>query len=282
MKSKKAVVVPFHYQGERLDRVLELLMPGLGLRSRKRIWEGFRVEVDGQARGKGFRVSQGQEVALTARQEQKSLGSVLEEWPGLRLVNEQGGYAALYKPAGLHTVSLENRFSPSLEQGLQELFPEDTPRLLNRLDRLTTGLVLAARGPEAVQSYLELQGMGRVLKYYLAICRGRLTGEQKVRQKILASGRKKVRVLEEEDPDPLRDTRLTPLSYDPSQDRTLVQALICKGARHQIRAHLAWQGFPLVGDPVYGLENGQSLSLHHYRIDFPGFLAEVEPEWTFF
>ncbi len=120
------------------------------------------------------------------------------------------GYAALYKPAGLHTAILESRFEASLEQGLQVLLPDRPARLLNRLVRPTSGLVLAALLPAGAKNYLKLQQQGKVLKHYLAVSRGRLDYETEVGRRILSSDRKTVRVLEEEDPDPLRRTLITP------------------------------------------------------------------------
>ena len=279
MKSKKCVV-PESYQGRRLDQTLELLMPGIGLRGRKRIWEKHRVEVNGRPREKGFRVSRGQEISLVAAKDLPGSGFELEDWPDVRIVKETAGYAALYKPAGLHTAILESRFEASLEQGLEVLLANREARLLNRLDRLTSGLVLAGLRPEAAKRYLQLQGRGKVLKYYLAVCRGRLDKETEVGQRILSTDRKAVRVLAEKDPDPLRRTLITPLATDRSRELTLVRVRIFKGARHQIRAHLAWLGFPLTGDPLYGQGADANFRLHHHRIEFPGFMAEVEPDWN--
>ncbi|MFW6054587.1 MAG: pseudouridine synthase family protein [Thermodesulfobacteriota bacterium] len=279
MKSKK-LIVPESYQGRRLDQTLELLMPGVGRRGRKRIWEKHRVEVNGRPQEKGFRVSRGQEISLVAGNDPGRSGFALEDWPDVRIIKEKSGYAALYKPAGLHTAVLESRSEPSLEQGLDVLFSSRAARLLNRLDRPTSGLVLAALRPEAAKRYLQLQLQGKVLKYYLAVCRGRLDKETEVGQRILSEDRKVVRVLAEKDPDPLRWSLVTPLATDRSRELTLVRVRIFKGARHQIRAHLAWLGFPLAGDPLYGRGTEANFRLQHYKIEFPGFLAELEPDWN--
>ncbi|MCF8105956.1 MAG: RluA family pseudouridine synthase, partial [Desulfohalobiaceae bacterium] len=203
MKSKK-LIVPESYQGRRLDQTLELLIPGVGRRGRRRIWENYRVEVNGRPQEKGFMVSRGQEISLVAGNDPSRSGFALEDWPGVRIIKETSGYAALYKPPGLHTAILGSRFEASLEQGLEVLLSSRAARLLNRLDRPTSGLVLAALRPEAAKRYLQLQRQGEVLKYYLAVCRGRLDKETEVGQRILSADRKVVRVLGEKDPDPLR------------------------------------------------------------------------------
>ena len=64
---------------------------------------------------------------------------------------------------------------------------------------------------------------------------------------------------------------------------TLVRVTILRGARHQIRAHLAHAGFPILGDPLYGKQAGTPcvvrMYLHHARVTLPGFTASVMPGW---
>ena len=62
-----SAAVPESMQGCRLDQALELLLPGEGLRARKRAWERWRVLVDGSERPKGYRVLAGQVLALEPR-----------------------------------------------------------------------------------------------------------------------------------------------------------------------------------------------------------------------
>ena len=275
-------LVPQAAQGQRLDQVLALLLPGTSLRQRRRLWDDSGVLVDGTARPKGFRVRAGQRIALLRNQARDRTAFSREDWPEVRVIHKQNGYAALLKPAGLHTACLASSQDPSLEEGLACFFTEPGVRLLNRLDRLTSGLVLVGLSPERGAAYHELQQRGEVLKYYLAVCRGHVGQDATVRQRIDSAGNKKVRVTPEEDPDPLRRTRIEPMAYDLRQDVSLVRALILKGGRHQIRAHLAWLGHPLANDPLYDQKTGDSARLFHYHIEFPGFLCSLEPNTHFF
>ncbi len=281
MKTGKTLEIPQSVHGDRLDHALALLLPESSLRERRRLWDEWAVLVDGKPRSKGFRVQAGQTIAVIRQTRLNRSVFTAEKWPEVRIVARQGDFAALFKPAGLHTALVPSSRDPSLEQGLAAFFAEPGVRLLNRLDQLTSGLVLAACGSEAEKTYHRLQDSGQVLKYYLAVCRGRAEKAMSIRQRIHSAGTRKVRIAREQDPDPLRRTRIKPLAYDAQEDLSLVQALIFKGVRHQIRAHLAWLGHPLAGDPLYDTLRDRSARLFHYHIEFPGFACALEPETHF-
>lgn len=264
-------ITPAH-EGMRLDRVLSELSPGASLRHRRRLVEQQRVLVDGTVRAPGYKVRAGEVVRL-------ALPGKPEAPAGVRVVSEQGEYAAVSKPAGVHSADVAGSSEPNVERLLPELFPVRTPLLLNRLDGPTSGFLLVAFSGPAAERFRELERAGAVEKEYLAVVRGELAGQRVVAARLDMAYRQRVRVLGEEDPDPARHTRLTPLSHDPAAATTLVRAVIRRGARHQIRAHLAGIGHPIVGDDLYGDGESGPLLLHHRRVEFEGFCAELEPPW---
>lgn len=275
------VTVPESMQGRRLDQALELLLPDEGLRARKRAWERYRVLVDGRDRPKGYRVQAGQCLALEplASPQEGGAGIIAD---GIRVVGQNTGYmAALFKPAGVHTEDIAGRPGATVQSCLPQFWPGRYARLVNRLDMLTSGLVLVALSEDAAASYREQEDAGRVEKAYVALVRGDVDAPFTVRKAIDAADRKRVRVLDAETPDPVRHTRVEPLLALPGGDASLVRVLIAKGARHQIRAHLASVGFPIQGDPLYGPgdEADGGLYLHHFRVTLPGFQAAVAPQW---
>lgn len=259
--------------GSRLDRVLETAMPGSGLRLRRRLCEEGRVLVDGRARKPGYRVRTGQSVEI---EEGPSMATADEL--GLKIVKRKDGFAVVNKPGGVHSAAISGKDGASAEGVLADLFPGHAPVLLNRLDYLTSGLLLVALTPEAREAYLEYEEEGAVKKFYLARVRGRLDGIVSVRNRLDTDDRKTTRVLAEPDPDSRRWTGVTALSHDNAADTSLVRCLIMKGARHQIRAHLASLGHPILGDPLYGGgESPRGLMLQHQRIEMPGLRAETVP-----
>ena len=125
-----------------------------------------------------------------------------------------------------------------------------------------------------------------VRKRYLALVHGRLDAPLALTRALDTADRKKTRVTPETTPDATRHTLVEPIrSVDgPAGEAALVRATIQRGARHQIRAHLAAAGFPLMGEWLYPSplagKPGARLYLHHAKVEFPGFSALDMPGWN--
>lgn len=260
----------------RLDRALEVLLPGSGLRGRRRLIEGGRVLVDGRAASAGLKLKVGQRVEVLPEE----TGPSDLECPQVPVLTRTAAYAAVDKPAGLHSASLAGGGGPSLQAMLPSLFAGESPILLNRLDRPTSGIVLVAMGQAAARAFQAL-APGSVLKEYLAVVQGELAETLELKRRLDTDDCKRTRVLGRLDPDPRGWTLVWPEAVL-SAGRTLVRVRIQAGARHQIRAHLAAAGLPIVGDPLYGegiCEADATLYLHHQRMEFRGFRAYCPPPW---
>jgi 23S rRNA pseudouridine1911/1915/1917 synthase len=279
--ARHMAVVDAASHGLRLDQALALLTPGLGRRGRLRLLQEFEVLVDGRPQAKGFRVQQGQSLSLRPRTSSQSTSESAPELELLVLIQDEG-FAALYKPGGRDSASLAGKTTPlSVEGRLPSLFPGRDPRLCNRLDRPTSGILLVGFGQEMVIRYRELENAGLVDKRYLALVHGLLESEITPHNALDTARRSVTRVLDTPAP-PERWTRVTPLEHRlvDGAPATLVQARIRKGARHQIRAHLAHAGHPIVGDTLYGQGQGEGpLHLLHAALRMPGFEATCAPHW---
>ncbi len=295
----EAVVTP-EYNDSRLDRALVLCMPESSLRARRRAWgQGDMVRevlVDGRPRSISYKVRTGQRITIRVLpMDSTALEDRFKQWPGLRIAarseatpetttetmpeSTTGGMTALCKPAGLPSEALAGG-GDSLQTFLPLLGLPLPARLVTRLDNSATGLVLAALSQETQERFRALEAAGKVTKRYLALVRGQVAEPCTARFRLDTANRKQVRVLENEDSDPVRWSEVTPLKYDEVKNETLVGVVIKKGARHQIRAHLSRLGHPIVGDVLYGKGEEGPLHLHCESVEMEGFSATCAPEWV--
>ncbi len=298
--------IPPEADGKRLDSALAALLPATGLHARRRLCERGAVLVDGKSAPPAYKVRKGQilEVVSISRDP-----SPEEEKASVIRITDH--LAFLQKPEGMHAAALQGAHDVSLEGLLPHLLPGfPDVRLLNRLDAPTAGIVVAALDAAGAEMYHAAQETGAAEKRYLAILAGELNHPVEIRRRILQDKRAKVRVLHEDDADPLRRTILFPLAtFTPggsaflahlqtrsgiqppallTERATLAGCIIFKGARHQIRAHAASIGFPLFGDAKYaasanaascGGGNMEHFFLYHAMFSMPGLSVESLPPW---
>ncbi len=160
-----------------------------------------------------------------------------------------------------------------------------TPAPVNRLDRNTTGLVLFGKNNLAVQQLNQMiREKDKVSKCYMTIVSGNLKRELHLRDRMVKDRiNNKVTVLSMDQEGLEMETIVRPLQT--SGKYTLVEVEIITGRTHQIRAHLAKAGHPVIGDVKYGDKrvNGyvrqrfdlNTQLLHAYKLEFSGCGGEL-------
>lgn len=126
------------------------------------------------------------------------------------------------------------------------------PAVCNRLDRNTSGIIGAGKTLAGLQELTELFRKRSIKKYYLCFAKGSISKQAYIRGYLTKDERNnKVRILAKEQEGALPiETEYTPLAV--SREMTLLKVHLITGRSHQIRAHLAGEGHPILGDYKYG------------------------------
>ncbi|MBR4241985.1 MAG: RNA pseudouridine synthase, partial [Eubacterium sp.] len=160
-----------------------------------------------------------------------------------------------------------------------------SPALANRIDRNTSGIVLAAKNYEALKFLNEKIRSRQIKKFYLTICEGKFEKQSDTLEGFLIKDEKKNKVSvfqNEKEGSKKIITKYSVLDY--SNGFSLVEVELLTGRTHQIRAHLASIGHPLMNDGKYGKKQGrfsQELCSSKVFFDFSdegalGYLSQKE------
>jgi len=244
---------------ERLDRALTAAVPELSRMQWQRLIREGLVTVDGERARPSYRIQGGE--TLVALVPEVVEASVQPEDIALDVRYEDSDLIVVNKPAGMVVHPSLGHDGGTLVNALLAHCPdlggvggERRPGIVHRLDKDTSGLIIAAKHDQALW-YLQNQFKQRtVAKRYLALVNGALQPPEALidapigrdprsRQKmaVVADGRGDARPAQ---------TAYRALTY--LRDYTSVECRPRTGRKHQIRVHLAYLGFPIVGDHIYG------------------------------
>jgi 23S rRNA pseudouridine1911/1915/1917 synthase len=280
--------VPENLDGERLDKALASLVPGLSRTRAKELTVAGVVRVDGRRAGKSAVIAAGQELTI---EEDVPLDNDVTPTPDAELAAtltvrlERPDLVVVEKPAGMPTAPVEPSDSGTLANALIARYPEMAsvgfrkrePGLLHRLDTETSGLVIAARTTIAFDQLRRAFTDDVLDKRYLLICDGRnlpdtgtvahpLANHPKDRRRVLACIHPR---------DVARNApRPAETSWRVVERRgswALVEAKASKALRHQVRVHFASMEAPLANDELYGGESLPRLSRHALHASHLGF-----------
>jgi len=271
--------------GTRLDRLLADHLTGVARKRAGELIASGRVRVDGHRYSKSYCPTLGQKIEVRLGDEGDAIAapdvnlSVLVETPELVVID---------KPAGLPSAALPDHARATAAGALLARYPEMAgvgfsprdPGLVHRLDTFTSGALLAARSARSFDALRRALESGEIDKRYLALVQSAAIDDAGVIDVALApdpKNRRRVRAVGANDAHAHRcqssyEVRLRGPTI------ALVEVRAPSAYRHQIRAHLASRGSPLLGDELYGGPPsglGERHALHASSLAGSGFAARA-------
>jgi 23S rRNA pseudouridine955/2504/2580 synthase len=200
---------------------------------------------------------------------------------------QDGELLVLAKPAGLPTQP-GSGWTDSVATRLKGLGGDFAPTPVHRLDKDTSGLLLAARTYGCLRRLQDLLRDRLAGKVYLAWVEGRLTPGVvlELRDRLAKAGpagRERVQAGMEEGKEALAEALPLAVRAGGGGEATLVAVRLLTGRTHQIRVQLASRGHAVVGDRKYGgpgRGRAGGLLLHAWRLDLPERTFELAPDWA--
>ncbi len=256
--------------GREVDSLLRRTLGLSGTVLRRVKWLEDGVTLDGQRVTVRARVREGQTLSVRLTVPERTSGVVPADGP-LDIVYEDDDLVVLNKAPGVLVHPGHGHFDDTLGNFLlhhyDETGDESDFHPVHRLDKGTSGLLVAAKHPHAQERLKNQLHTGDFRRVYLAVCDGcPEPAEGVIDAPIGMAGGSLVARCIRPDGLPAR-TRYRVLEGGP---RSLVELELDTGRTHQIRVHLASIGCPLTGDFLYGTENKALISrpaLHSCRLE---------------
>lgn len=274
MEKKEIIKVEEKISGERIDSYLAKRLELTRTRVQELIKEE-QIKVNYKKIKSSYKIEENDEIEVIIPEIQEV--EIIPEDIKIDIIFEDKDIAVINKQAGLVVHPAQGHYSGTLVNAilyhikdLSGINGEMRPGIVHRLDKDTSGLIIIAKNDKA---HLELTNMFQnkeIKKTYLAIVKGKLNKKKgRIATQIGRdrNDRKKMAVL-----DSLTQGKNAITNFrviDQNEKFSLLKVDIETGRTHQIRVHMKYMGYPILGDAVYGRPDSEKRQmLHAYKLEF--------------
>lgn len=274
MEKKEIIKVEEKISGERIDSYLAKRLELTRTRVQELIKEE-QIKVNYKKIKSSYKIEENDEIEVIIPEIQEV--EIIPEDIKIDIIFEDKDIAVINKQAGLVVHPAQGHYSGTLVNAilyhikdLSGINGEMRPGIVHRLDKDTSGLIIIAKNDKV---HLELTNMFQnkeIKKTYLAIVKGKLNKKKgRIATQIGRdrNDRKKMAVL-----DSLTQGKNAITNFrviDQNEKFSLLKVDIETGRTHQIRVHMKYMGYPILGDAVYGRPDSEKRQmLHAYKLEF--------------
>ncbi|MCF7907582.1 MAG: RluA family pseudouridine synthase [Candidatus Omnitrophica bacterium] len=267
----RKIIVTKEFAGKRLDRFLTTQISELSRTKISNLISSGKVFVDGLSRKPSFCLRETQQVRISLEEEKQTL--VAYDFP-VKIIYDDDDLIVVDKPTGLVVHPPQKGYDKTLVNALIHLGKDlaETsdlrPGVVHRLDKETSGVMVLVKNQQSYENLVDQFKSRKVKKEYLAWVWGKIKKDKfnidlplsrdsknrlKMKVSFLASKKAytKAEVVK----------RL--------EETTCLRLMPITGRMHQLRVHLKFLGYPIVGDKKYGVkDNYRELLLHACVLSF--------------
>lgn len=272
---QEKLIITEEYAGQRADVALAALLEVTRSNMQKLLEEGRAVKGTKVLKS-NYKVKKGDEIIVTLPEPQPL--DVQPENIPLDIIYEDDDVVVVNKVRGMVVHPAAGNYSGTLVnallyhcKNLSGINGVIRPGIVHRLDKDTSGIMICAKNDAAHISLSEQIQAKTAKRTYLAVVRGNVKTDSGVIETMIArdkNDRKKMAVVKE-------DGRIAITEYEVLErfgKYTIVRCKLRTGRTHQIRVHMEYLGYPLVGDPKYSPMKTpfsiQGQALHSQTLEF--------------
>ncbi|EIK0304253.1 RluA family pseudouridine synthase [Staphylococcus pseudintermedius] len=240
---------------ERIDKILPEFNSEWS-RSQLQEWikEGL-IEVNGKAVKSNYKLKLGDRIEITEKEVVEA--DIQAENLNLDIYYEDDDVAIVYKPKGMVVHPSPGHYTGTLVNGLMYQIKnlsgingEIRPGIVHRIDKDTSGLLMVAKNDVAHRSLVEQLMAKTVKRKYIALVHGHIPHEFGTIDAPIGRNKNDRQSMAVVDDGKEAVTHFNVI--ETFKNYTLVECELETGRTHQIRVHMKYIGYPLVGDPKYG------------------------------
>ena len=267
------IIFEISEEGKRLDLYIAERTELTRTRIQQLIKDG-NISVNNKKSKSSYKVEKSDLIEIVVPDEKEI--DLVPENINIKILYEDSDIAVIDKDAGIVVHPSHGHESGTIVNAvmyhikdLSGINGEIRPGIVHRLDKDTSGLLIIAKNDAAHLKLSEMFGNNSIRKTYMAILKGKINKDSGEIETLIGrdpNDRKKMAVVKTNGKIAITHFQV----LDKNEKFSLVKVNIKTGRTHQIRVHMRYLGYPVLGDTVYGRDNGIAARqmLHAYQLEF--------------